>query len=328
MMAFAPPKSIEGPKMQTKMSTWTPLNHQLLNDRFDQWTDSQRRRILAGLLERCSLSQQKFCCRKLQERIPAEALDFTTKLPRVLSLYIFSFLDPRSLCRCAQVSWHWKNLTELDRLWMPKCLRFNWYLDFSPTPFEQGIWKKHYIQMVKELHVTKPKTPPKDGFVIADVRPVTSSTLEEKRSSSAACRSSSSRKKNHPGEKELPPWRSSDKHPTDIIRFNYLDNCDPVEQIWQGRRKRHEVTPDSSQQSHDKKNKLQDRSKLRRAQSLISLSAAPGSQPRAPAPPAWPPSQVAGLPATEAAMKILTHHLQRHSEFQSFPIQAPEPKLV
>ena len=70
---------------------------------FDKWTDTQRRRILTSLLERCSLSQQKFCCRKLQEKIPAEALDFTTKLPRVLSLHIFSFLDPRSLCRCAQV---------------------------------------------------------------------------------------------------------------------------------------------------------------------------------------------------------------------------------
>ena len=47
--------------------------------------------------------------------------------------------------------------------------------------------------------------------------------------SSAFQSSSSSRKKNHPGEKELPPWRSSDKHPTDIIHFNYLDNCDPIE---------------------------------------------------------------------------------------------------
>nr|KAF6346496.1 F-box protein 16 [Pipistrellus kuhlii] len=246
MMAFAPPKGTDGPKMQTKMSTWTPLNHKLLNDRvfeerralvgkwFDKWTDSQRRRILTGLLERCSLSQQKFCCRKLQEKIPAEALDFTTKLPRVLSLRIFSFLDPRSLCRCAQ-----------------------------------GIWKKHYIQMVKEFHVTRPKTSPKDGFVVADVQPVTGSSPEEKRSPSSAFRSPSSlRKKNHSGEKELPPWRSSDKHPTDIIRFNYLDNCDPFEQIWQGRKKRHETTPDSSRQSHDKKNKLRDRSKLRKAQSL------------------------------------------------------------
>ncbi|XP_014401925.1 PREDICTED: F-box only protein 16 isoform X4 [Myotis brandtii] len=241
----------------------------LLGKWFDKWTDSQRRRILTGLLERCSLSQQKFCCRKLQEKIPAEALDFTTKLPRVLSLYIFSFLDPRSLCRCAQVSWHWKNLTELDQLWMLKCLRFNWYINFSPTPFEQGIWKKHYIQMVKKFHVTRPKTPPKDGFVVADVQPVTGSSPEEKQSQSSAFRSSSSlRKKNHSGEKELPPWRSSDKHPTDIIRFNYLDNCDPIERIWQGRKKRHETTPDSSRQSHDKKNKSRDRSKLRKAQSL------------------------------------------------------------
>jgi hypothetical protein len=39
MMAFAPPKSIDGPKMQTKMSTWTPLNHQLLNDQVGGQTD-------------------------------------------------------------------------------------------------------------------------------------------------------------------------------------------------------------------------------------------------------------------------------------------------
>ena len=70
---------------------------------FDKWTDTQRRSILTSLLERCSLSQQKFCCRKLQEKIPAEALDFTTKLPKVLSLCIFYFLDSRSLCHCAQV---------------------------------------------------------------------------------------------------------------------------------------------------------------------------------------------------------------------------------
>ena len=69
---------------------------------FYKWMDTQRRRILTVLLERCSLSQQKFCCWKLQEKIPAEALDFTTKLPKVLSLYIFSFLDPQSLCLCAQ----------------------------------------------------------------------------------------------------------------------------------------------------------------------------------------------------------------------------------
>uniref|UniRef100_A0A8C2QJ17 F-box protein 16 n=1 Tax=Cricetulus griseus TaxID=10029 RepID=A0A8C2QJ17_CRIGR len=308
MMAFAPPKSIDGSKMQTKMSTWTPLNHRLLNDQFDKWTDSQRRRILTGLLERCSLSQQKFCCRKLQEKIPAEALDFTTKLPRVLSVYIFSFLDPRSLCRCAQVSWYWKSLAELDQLWMLKCLRFNWYISFSPTPFEQGVWKKHYIQMVKELHITKPKTPPKDGFIVADVQPIPGSSQEEKQSPSLALRSSSSlRKKNNPGEKELPPWRSSDKHPTDIIRFNYLDNCDP-EHFWPGGRKRKEVTPDIKRQLRDKKNKLEDRARLRKAQSLMSLS----SHPKVPVRLAWPLHLPVGPSDPEAVTRILMEHFPNH----------------
>ncbi|XP_053795400.1 F-box only protein 16 isoform X7 [Vidua chalybeata] len=113
-MAFAPPKNPDGSKLRLRLSSWTPLNHQLMNDKvfeerrsllgkwFDKWTDGQRRRILVDLLERCSLSQQKFCAKQLQARVPTEAVDFTTRLPRVLSLYIFSFLDPRSLCRCAQ----------------------------------------------------------------------------------------------------------------------------------------------------------------------------------------------------------------------------------
>ncbi|NXA39919.1 FBX16 protein, partial [Eudromia elegans] len=201
---------------------------------FDKWTDAQRRRVLGDLLERCSLAQQKFCARHLQERVPAEALDFTTQLPRVLSLYIFSFLDPRSLCRCAQVSWHWKYLSELDQLWMLKCLRFGWYINFSPTPFEQGIWKKHYIEMVKELRVTRPKTPPKDEFVVTDVQPVRSNVPEVKLSLSSALRSASVLGKRRDKEKkELPPWRVSDRHPTDTIRFNYLDNYDPIEQARQ-----------------------------------------------------------------------------------------------
>ncbi|XP_042555777.1 F-box only protein 16 [Dipodomys spectabilis] len=333
-MAFAPPRSTDGPKMQTKMSTWTPLNHQLLNNQvfeerqallgkwFDKWTDSQRRRILAGLLARCSLSQQKFCCRKLQEKIPAEALDFTTTLPRVLSVYIFSFLDPRSLCRCAQVSWHWKNLAELDQLWMLKCLRFNWCIGFSPTPFEQGVWKKHYIHMVRELHVTKPKTPPKDGFIVADVRPVTSNSLEGKHSPSSAFWSSSSlKKKTSLGEKALPPWRSSDRHPTDIIRFNYLDNCDP-EPVWQRQRKRNEVTPDLSRQTRSKKNQLQDRARLRKAQSLMSLS---GSSPlKVPAHLAWLPHPSVGPLTPVTACQTPVQHLQRPPELQSRPIRAPE----
>lgn len=43
---------------------------------------------------------------------------------------------------------------ELDQLWMPKCLRVGWCINFSPTPFEQGVWKRHYIQTVQELRLT------------------------------------------------------------------------------------------------------------------------------------------------------------------------------
>uniref|UniRef100_A0A8C3TD62 F-box protein 16 n=1 Tax=Chelydra serpentina TaxID=8475 RepID=A0A8C3TD62_CHESE len=230
-----PPLLPQAPKsVVTAPSHWSELFVEW-SSYFDKWTDGQRRRILIDLLERCSLSQQKFCSKQLQDRVPVEALDFTTKLPRVLSLYVFSFLDPRSLCRCAQVSWHWKYLTELDQLWMLKCLRFGWYINFSPTPFEQGIWKKHYIEMVKELHVTRPKTPPKDEFVVIDVQPIARDVPETKLSLSSVLQSASVLgKRTDKEKKELPPWRSSDKHPTDIVRFNYLDNYDPIEQVRQG----------------------------------------------------------------------------------------------
>ncbi|XP_033001094.1 F-box only protein 16 isoform X2 [Lacerta agilis] len=282
-MAFAPPRNLDGPKMQTKMSTWTPLNHQLMNDKvfeerrnllgkwFDKWTDNQRRRVLLDFLERCSLLQLRFCVKQLQARVPVETMDFTTKLPRVLSLYIFSFLDPRSLSRCAQVSWHWKNLAELDQLWMPKCLRFGWYLNFSPTPFEQGIWKRHYIEVVNEFWVTSPKTPPKEDFVVVDVQPITKEGLEVKRSLSPPVLQSASPlgKKMSKEKQALPPWRSSDKHPTDTIRFNYLDNFDPIEQARQARKKGGWLTPDLSQSAFQKKRKPSSASyKLRKAKSL------------------------------------------------------------
>ncbi|NXK67381.1 FBX16 protein, partial [Sylvietta virens] len=235
---------------------------------FDKWTDSQRRRILVDLLERCSLSQQKFCAKQLQARVPAEAVDFTTRLPRVLSLYIFSFLDPRSLSRCAQVSWHWKHLSELDQLWMLKCLRFGWFLSFCPTPLEQGAWKRHYIQMVRELRLARPKTPAKDEFIVIDVQPVKSNVPDRKLP--VAGRGTSR------GKKELPPWRSADRNPTDTIRYNYLDNWDPIEQARQARRKGGGRTPDLSRQAAERKKRAARRGSapLRKAKSLASVTGA------------------------------------------------------
>ncbi|XP_074803500.1 F-box only protein 16 isoform X2 [Natator depressus] len=285
-MAFAPPKNMDGPKLQTKMSTWTPLNHQLMNDKvfeerrsllgkwFDKWTDGQRRRILTDLLDRCSLSQQKFCSQQLQDRVPVEALDFTTKLPRVLSLYIFSFLDPRSLCRCAQ-------------------------------------------------------TPPKDEFVVIDVQPIARDVPETKLSLSSVLRSASVLgKRTDKEKKELPPWRSSDKHPTDIVRFNYLDNYDPIEQVRQARKKGGGLTPDLSQQAFEKKRKQSCASyKLRKAKSLLSLSAGLGSSPKGPVRPRWATHQSTGYPVTKATAKILAQSAQWNAGIRPAPVRAPVPKL-
>nr|XP_009933121.1 PREDICTED: F-box only protein 16 [Opisthocomus hoazin] len=330
-MAFAPPRSVDGPKLQTKMSTWTPLNHQLMNDKvfeerrvllgkwFDKWTDGQRRRILVDLLERCSPSQQKFCAKQLQDRVPTEAVDFTTRLPRVLSLYIFSFLDPRSLCRCAQVSWYWKYLSELDQLWMLKCLRFGWYINFSPTPFEQGIWKKHYIEMVKELHVTRPKTPSKVEFVVIDVQPVRSNVPEAKLSVPG--------RRTNKEKKELPPWRSSDRHPTDTIRFNYLDNYDPIEQARQARKKGGGETPDLSRQAAEKKKSMGCGSnKFQKARSLLSLPGDVESVPKPPVRPSWATHQSTGNLPSKAAAKTLAQSSQWNAGIRPAPVRAPVPK--
>ncbi|OXB60672.1 hypothetical protein ASZ78_001461 [Callipepla squamata] len=239
------------------------LSYQTENE-FIKWTDGQKQKILEDQLELCSLSLQKFCAKQLLDRLPIEALDFTMKLPRALTLYIFSFLDPRSLCRCAQVSWHWKNLSELDQLWKPKCLRFGWYLNFTPTLFERGIWKRHYIEMVKELHVTIQKTPSKDDSVVSEVQKGRSYTPEAKPSMP---RKKTSKKK------EMPPWRSSDRCPTDTVRFNCLDNYDPIEQARQARKKGGGETPDLSQQAAEKNKKAGcGFKKLHKSKSMVSIT--------------------------------------------------------
>ncbi|XP_031959462.1 F-box only protein 16 isoform X2 [Corvus moneduloides] len=326
-MAFAPPKTTDGSKLQFKLSTWTPLNHQLMNDKvfeerrallgkwFDKWTDGQRRRILVDLLERCSVSQQKFCAKQLQARVPTEAVDFTTRLPRVLSLYIFSFLDPRSLCRCAQVSWHWKYLSELDQLWMLKCLRFGWFINFCPTPFEQGVWKKHYIEMVRELRVTRPKTPSKDEFIVIDVQPVKSNVPERKLS--VAGRGTTR------GKKELPPWRSSDRNPTDTIRYNYLDNYDPIEQARQARRKGGGRTPDLSRQEAERKRRgARGSNQLRK----LSLCADLESLPKPPVRPSWATPQQTGNLPSKAAAKALVQSSRWNAGIRPGPFRAPKPR--
>lgn len=48
-------------------------------------------------------------------------------------------------------------MSELDQIWMPKCFKFGWILPFVPTPFEQGVWKRHYLECVKGLQYVRRK---------------------------------------------------------------------------------------------------------------------------------------------------------------------------
>nr|XP_023650106.1 epithelial cell-transforming sequence 2 oncogene-like isoform X1 [Paramormyrops kingsleyae]XP_023650107.1 epithelial cell-transforming sequence 2 oncogene-like isoform X1 [Paramormyrops kingsleyae] len=154
---------------ETRLSTWTPIvnrpaNHQLFQERttlilhwFDLWTDNQRKQFIHDILRRCSRSQLKFTRDWFMDAFPSTNMDFTSVLPRFLSLYILSFLNPRELCIVSQVCWHWKFLAEQDCLWAPKCIKRGWFLPFTPTDLEYGAWKRHYIVCVSSLDYLTPR---------------------------------------------------------------------------------------------------------------------------------------------------------------------------
>ncbi|XP_043920645.1 epithelial cell-transforming sequence 2 oncogene-like isoform X2 [Protopterus annectens] len=154
---------------QTRFSAWTPItdkaaNLQLFQERvnlvchwFDMWTDKQRKQFIHMILTRCSKSQLRFTRDWFVESIPVTKVDFTTVLPRFISLYIFSFLNPKDLCAAAQVNWHWRFLSEQDCLWMPKCTKMGWFLPYTPSVNEYGSWKRHYVACATSLDYLTPR---------------------------------------------------------------------------------------------------------------------------------------------------------------------------
>ncbi|XP_042368845.1 epithelial cell-transforming sequence 2 oncogene-like [Plectropomus leopardus] len=155
--------------LETRFSSWTPLNNktgnlQLFEQRmnlvlhwFDLWTDRQRKHLLHSLLTRCTKSQLKYCRDLLIETLPVTQVDFTSVLPRFLSLYVMSFLSPRDLCSAAQVSWHWRVLAEQDCLWAGRCITRGWFLPYTPGDKEYGAWKNHYVSCVSTLDWLTPR---------------------------------------------------------------------------------------------------------------------------------------------------------------------------
>ena len=115
------------------------------------WDSSQRCKFFLTFLRKCTKTELAYVEGWFVQRSPILRQDFTTVLPRWISLYIFSFLDPRSLCQAAQVNWHWHFVAEQDAVWMPKCIRLGWMLPVFPSTKEYGAWKYHYIKCVKSL---------------------------------------------------------------------------------------------------------------------------------------------------------------------------------
>uniref|UniRef100_A0A8C6QRP4 Epithelial cell transforming sequence 2 oncogene-like n=1 Tax=Nannospalax galili TaxID=1026970 RepID=A0A8C6QRP4_NANGA len=162
-------KTLEMESFHTKFSAWTPFNNKSLNKQlfqervalishwFDLWTNKQRQEFLFTIFLRCSKSQLRFIQDWFSEWKQVARVDFSTVLPRSITLYIFSFLNPKDLCAAAQVSWPWKFLTEQDCLWMPKCIKLGWFLPYTPAQNEYGAWKRHYIACVSNLDWLTPR---------------------------------------------------------------------------------------------------------------------------------------------------------------------------
>ncbi|KAM9840780.1 F-box only protein 16 [Aulostomus maculatus] len=297
-----------GAKLQTKRSAWTPLNHPPSNSKvfverrnllakwFDRWSDSQRRVVLQDFVLGCSVEQLRFLSLSVSRRLPLLAADFTCLLPRALCLYVFSFLDPRSLSRCAQVSWHWRSIVELDQLWMPKCLRLGWCVSFSPTPFEQGVWKRHYIQTVQDTCPALSQTAWSlrrfvDPAVTTTIRGHEEAVLLGEEGAASTTRPGGSISRRRPNVEKTaapPPWRDSDRRPKDTVRFNYLDNVDPGDartattKSRASSRSRQAAQPDAGR----RKTLSEATYKLRKAKSLMHLTS--NDTPHHPPPPPPP----------------------------------------
>lgn len=197
---------------------------------FETWNDTQRNAVVEDILYTCK-PKQLFHTRDVLNKIsPVYHLDFTRLLPRVLCLYIMSYLDPRSLSRCSQVCWYWKMLSETDQLWMPKCLRFGWNLNYIPSSFESGIWKQFYIENIKALQyiplakVNTPLATERSELTLRDISNGRFGFSRFAKSSQKLQRTYKSA-----GNIKHPPWKANNSNPNHLYRYNYLDTNDEID---------------------------------------------------------------------------------------------------
>ncbi|XP_041453435.1 F-box/WD repeat-containing protein 7-like [Lytechinus variegatus] len=94
----------------SNLATWLKM--------FQGWNQSEKKRALDDLIERCEPSQVRHIMSIIE---PQFQRDFISLLPRELALYVLSFLEPRDLLRAAQTCHYWRILCEDNLLWKEKC---------------------------------------------------------------------------------------------------------------------------------------------------------------------------------------------------------------
>ncbi|OTF80917.1 hypothetical protein BLA29_005548, partial [Euroglyphus maynei] len=87
---------------------------------FHQWTNNERIIALDSLVtsEICEIQQMRHLLSIIEPQLQR---DFISLLPKELSLYVLSFLDPPDLLRAAQTCRYWRILCEDNLLWREKC---------------------------------------------------------------------------------------------------------------------------------------------------------------------------------------------------------------
>lgn len=134
-------------------------------------------------------------------------------------------------------------LAESDQIWMPKCLRFGWNLNYIPTSFESGIWKQFYIENIKALQYT-PLSGKKGTTInsnqatpgITERSEISLHDLSSGRfgfsrfikSNGMIGAASHNRVKSASSTLKQPPWKANNSNPNHFYRLNYLDEKDPI----------------------------------------------------------------------------------------------------
>ncbi|OAF66091.1 F-box only protein 16 [Intoshia linei] len=224
-------------KLSTLKSSWTPLTNDKANEKFDLFSHNQKFEIVTNMINKCKSKQiDTIACVVDKKRNHFHA-DFTRFLPKKLSLKIFEYLDPRSLCRASQVCGYWNFLCNSDELWLPKCERLNWKFSNEKQMHMQS-YKDLYISNIIKLNVRHAKA----NFtnIAKDCNKYKNDNnkvilFKEKRKQKLKLKMENKLKK-YGGIIPKVPWKNADYQPKEIIRNNYLDNEDIVKNVQEYRR--------------------------------------------------------------------------------------------